>query len=182
MKKNINLQTQDSLIPILNLSGIILHSNFGRALLPKLALKKIEEVLGSSYNIEYDIHTGKRRDREHHIESKLCSLLGAEAVTIVNNNAAAVMLVLNTLARRKEVIISRGELIEIGDQQQTSSVGSTASGITSDTDLKKSLLPNKPPKEQYEFAISFMKIGDYETAEFALKEFIQKLSRSLEIK
>ena len=60
------------------------------------------------------------------------------------------------------------------DQQQTSSVGSTASVITSDTDLKKSLLPNKPPKEQYEFAISFMKIGDYETAEFALKEFIEK--------
>ena len=114
LKKNINLQTQDSLIPILNLSGIILHSNFGRALLPKLALKKIEEVLGSSYNIEYDVDTGKRRDREYHIESKLCHLLGAEAVTIVNNNAAAVMLVLNTLARRKEVIISRGELIEIG--------------------------------------------------------------------
>ncbi len=60
------------------------------------------------------------------------------------------------------------------DQQQTSSVGSTDSVITSDTDLKKSLLPNKPPKEQYEFAISFMKIGDYETAEFALKEFIEK--------
>jgi len=114
LKKTIILETQDTLIPILNLSGIILHSNFGRAILPKLALKKIEEVLGSNYNIEYDIETGKRSDREIHIESKLCSLLGAEAVTIVNNNAAAVMLVLNTLARRKEVIISRGELIEIG--------------------------------------------------------------------
>ncbi len=114
LKIKISLETKDSLIPILNLSGIILHSNFGRALLPKIALKKTVEVLGSNYNIEYDIHTGKRSDRENHIENKLCSLIGAEAVTIVNNNAAAVMLILNTLARRKEVLISRGELIEIG--------------------------------------------------------------------
>ena len=114
LKARISSETKDSLIPILNLSGIILHSNFGRALLPKIALKKTVDVLGSNYNLEYDVQTGKRSDRENHIEKKLCSLIGAEAVTIVNNNAAAVMLILNTLARRKEVLISRGELIEIG--------------------------------------------------------------------
>ena len=114
LKARISSETKDSLIPILNLSGIILHSNFGRALLPKIALKKIVDVLGFNYNLEYDVQTGKRSDRENHIEKKLCSLIGAEAVTIVNNNAAAVMLILNTLARRKEVLISRGELIEIG--------------------------------------------------------------------
>ncbi len=114
VKEKIDIDTENSLIPVFNLTGIILHSNLGRALLPEVVINSTKQVASIAHNIEYDLNTGKRSDRERHIENKLCNLLGTEAVTIVNNNAAAVILVLNTLAKQKEVLVSRGELIEIG--------------------------------------------------------------------
>lgn len=103
-----------SLKPVINATGIILHTNLGRAPLSKEILSEMEPILSGYSNLEFNLNTGKRGDRTDHIKELLKFVTGAEDVLVVNNNAAAVFFVLKTFAEKKEVIISRGELIEIG--------------------------------------------------------------------
>ncbi|HKF51251.1 MAG TPA: L-seryl-tRNA(Sec) selenium transferase, partial [Candidatus Acidoferrales bacterium] len=104
-----------SLRPLINATGVVLHTNLGRAPLSKLAAERIASTATRYSNLEYDVSAGERGKRDAHTSRLLAELTGAEAAIVVNNNAAAVFLVLNTFAYGAEVIVSRGELIEIGD-------------------------------------------------------------------
>jgi len=104
-----------SLRPVINATGVVLHTNLGRAPLPAAAIEHLALSAARYSNLEYDLDAGARGKRDVHTASLLAQLLGAEAAIVVNNNAAAIFLVLNTLAKGAEVVVSRGELIEIGD-------------------------------------------------------------------
>ncbi len=104
----------EKLKPVINATGIILHTNLGRAPLGKEILKELEPMITGYSNLEFNLHTCKRGERANHVKSLLTFITGGEDAVIVNNNAAAIFLILKTFAEKKEVIISRGELIEIG--------------------------------------------------------------------
>jgi len=103
-----------TLHPVINATGVIIHTNLGRALLSPAARAAMDQAARSYSNLEYDLEAGQRGSRYVHAEEFLCRLTGAEAALVVNNNAGAVLLILGALARDREVIISRGQLVEIG--------------------------------------------------------------------
>ncbi len=103
-----------TLRPVVNATGIVIHTNLGRSILPEDAIARLLTLCGGYNNLEYDLELGERGSRHVHAEAILRELTGAEAALVVNNNAGAVFLVLNTLARGREVVVSRGQLVEIG--------------------------------------------------------------------
>jgi L-seryl-tRNA(Ser) seleniumtransferase len=138
-----------SLRKAINASGILMHSGLGRAVLSEEAGRALAEVSGGYSTLALDIETGKRGNRDSHIASLLCELTGAEAATIVNNNAAATVLVLNTIAKGKEVIVSRGQLVEIGGSFRMPDVMTTSGAV-----LREIGTTNKTHLRDYEEAIN----------------------------
>jgi L-seryl-tRNA(Ser) seleniumtransferase len=138
-----------SLIPLINATGVVIHTNLGRSTLSERVLENIIRVSGSYSNLEYDIDKGKRGKRYTHIKRILREVTGAEDALIVNNNAAAVLLCMNTLAKGKEVIVSRGELVEIGGSYRMPDVIAASGAI-----LREVGTTNKTHLFDYEKAIN----------------------------
>lgn len=138
-----------SLRPVINATGVILHTNLGRAPLSAEAAARISQVATSYSNLEYDLETGERGQRDVHTSRLLADLISAESAVVVNNNAAAVFLVLHTLSKSAETIVSRGELIEIGDGFRIPDIMSESGAI-----LREVGTTNRTRIRDYERAIT----------------------------
>jgi L-seryl-tRNA(Ser) seleniumtransferase len=114
MEDRLGSWTRKTLVAVINATGVVLHTNLGRAPLSRAALQAIQELSQGYANLEYDLEKGQRGSRTVHAEDLLRQITGAEAAMVVNNNASAVMLILTALARRKSVLIARSQLVEIG--------------------------------------------------------------------
>ena len=149
IEKAIKKLSAYKLKPLINATGIVIHTNLGRAILSDKAIENINLMAGSYSNLEYDIYQGKRGKRYSHIKDILRELSGAEDAVIVNNNAAAVLLCLNTFAEDREVIVSRGELVEIGGSFRIPEVMKSSGAI-----LREVGTTNKTHFSDYKNALS----------------------------
>jgi L-seryl-tRNA(Ser) seleniumtransferase len=147
-QREIDLQIQPKLLRLINATGIIIHTNLGRSPLHPSALQHIIDISKSYSNLEYDLERGERGNRYSHIEGLLCRLTGAESALVVNNNAGAVLLALNTIAEGREAIVSTGELVEIGGSFRIPDVMKRSGAI-----LKEVGTTNRTYLSDYEKAI-----------------------------
>ena len=171
--------TAPNLKPLVNATGVVVHTNLGRSLLPDTVVENIAVIAGRYSNLEYDLDAGKRGSRYASVEDLLCEISGAQAAMAVNNNAGAVLLCLETFARNKEVIVSRGELVEIGGSFRVPDVMAKSGGI-----LREVGTTNRTHLRDYENAIEentalLLKVhrSNYSvigfTAEVSLKELVE---------
>ena len=146
--RRIRRAQQKSLRRVINGTGVVLHTNLGRARLCPQAVRAVEEVASGYSNLEYNLEEGCRGSRYDHVEELLCTLTGAEAAMVVNNNAASVLLILGAMTQGKEVIISRGELVEIGGSFRVPEIMEQSGSI-----LREVGATNKTHLRDYETAI-----------------------------
>lgn len=144
-----SLNQRYSLRPVINATGVVIHTNLGRAILPDEAIKHVIEIATSYSNLEYDLEKGQRGKRYAHIVDAIKKITDVSGAVVVNNNAGAVFLCLNTLARGKEVVVSRGELVEIGGSFRVPDVMAQSGAI-----LKEVGTTNKTRLSDYENAIN----------------------------
>lgn len=159
---------------VINATGTILHTNLGRALLPERVKAHIIEIADHYNNLEYVIEDGKRGSRHDHVDQLLTSLTGTEAAMVVNNNAAAVMLILNEVAKEKEVIVSRGELVEVGGSFRIPEIMEQSGAV-----LKEVGSTNKTHLRDYEDAIHPEKTGallKVHTSNYRIMGFTEEVS------
>ena len=173
--KHAQKDIKNNLTHVINATGVVLHTNLGRSLLCKEALKNIERVSSGYSNLEYNIDKGERGIRYSAVEDLLCELTGAEAAIVVNNNAGAVLLSLNSLADSKEVIVSRGELVEIGGSFRIPDVMTKSNAI-----LKEVGTTNRTHAHDYTRAISdttglFLKVH---TSNYQIEGFTKSVAVS----
>ena len=147
--RELRLLTRPSLKRVINGSGIVIHTNLGRSILPEAAREALNTIAFSYSNLEFDLEAGVRGSRYSHVEALLCELTGAEAAIVVNNNAAAVLLSLSALAAGREAVVSRGELVEIGGSFRIPEV-MRLSGVT----LKEVGTTNRTHPKDYSGAVS----------------------------
>ena len=148
VKQAVNIAMTPNLRCTINATGVVVHTNLGRSLLAPEAIENLLTVAGRYSNLEYDLSIGKRGSRYSNVEDLICEISGAEAALAVNNNAGAVLLCLETIARGKEVIVSRGELVEIGGSFRVPDVMAKSGGI-----LKEIGTTNRTHLRDYENAI-----------------------------
>ena len=171
--------TTPNLKPVVNATGVVVHTNLGRSLLPETVVENIAVIAGRYSTLEYDLDAGKRGSRHAIVEDLLCEISGCQAAMAVNNNAGAVLLCLETFARSKEVIVSRGELVEIGGSFRVPDVMAKSGGI-----LKEVGTTNRTHLRDYENAIGdstalLLKVhrSNYSvigfTAEVSLRELVE---------
>ena len=175
--ENIKISTEKvysyNIKKVINGTGTILHTNLGRAIISKKHADYLSEVVTSYSNLEYNLEEGRRGERYSHFEKLICKITGAEAAMAVNNNAAAVMLVLSSMAAEREVIVSRGELVEVGGKFRIPDVMKS-----SNAHLVEIGTTNKTHLEDYEDAISentgaFLKVH---TSNFKILGFTESVS------
>lgn len=146
--RRIQEKSTPSLRRVINATGTVLHTNLGRSLISKETMEHIRETACSYSTLEYNLKTGSRGSRHDHVESLICKVTGAEAAMVVNNNAAATMLVLSSMASGREVVVSRGELVEIGGSFRIPDIMSLSGAV-----LKEAGTTNKTHLSDYTRAI-----------------------------
>ncbi len=178
VKTSVKAAIRPNLRRLINATGVVVHTNLGRSLLPADAIENLVTIAGRYSNLEFDLLKGARGSRYSNVEDILCEVSGAESAMVVNNNAGAVLLSLNTIANGKTVIVSRGELIEIGGAFRIPDVMAKSGGI-----LKEVGTTNRTHLKDYESAIEndtglFLKVhtSNYSivgfTAQVSLKELV----------
>ncbi len=147
--RELRILTRPSLRRVINGSGIVIHTNLGRSILPEAARDALNTIAFSYSNLEFDLDEGVRGSRYSHVEALLCELTGAEAAIVVNNNAAAVLLTLSSMAAGREAVVSRGELVEIGGSFRIPEV-MRLSGVT----LREVGTTNRTHPKDYQNAVN----------------------------